>query len=97
MLESNIQEIKPLNKDRQTLLKYLQQSHLYNAESNFYMSSALGFDPASLILGYMNINRFGTGKNCTTALSYYLSVVKNTYVESYFFRQVYSFDDKLED
>lgn len=63
------------------LLKYLQQSHLYNAESNLFMSSALGFHPASLILGYMNRQRLGTPKNCTSALAYYLSVIKDTYVE----------------
>lgn len=41
-----------------------------------FMSSGLGFHPASLSLGYMNRNRLGTSKNCTTALAYYLSVIK---------------------
>jgi hypothetical protein len=44
------------------------------------MSSAFGHHGASLILGYMNKFRLGTSKNCTTALAYYLSVVKETYV-----------------
>jgi TPR repeat protein len=61
------------------------------------MSSALGFHPASLVLGYMNRNKLGTPKNCTAALAYYLSVIKDTYVESFYFRQVYTFEDSLED
>ena len=63
------------------LLKFLEQSHLYNAESNLFMSSALGYHPASLVLGYMNKLRLGTSKNCTAALAYYLSVVKGTYID----------------
>lgn len=61
------------------------------------MSSALGFHPASLVMGYMNKHHLGTSFNCTTALAYYLSVVKATYVDEFYFRQVYSFDDNLED
>lgn len=61
------------------------------------MSSALGYHPASLILGYMNKLRLGTSKNCTSALAYYLSVVKGTYVDEFYFRQLYDIDDSLED
>ena len=78
-------------------MKYLEQSHLYNVESSLYMSSALGFDPASIALGFLNKNRLGTSKNCTASLAYYLSVIKNTYVESFIFRQVYTFADSFED
>jgi hypothetical protein len=79
------------------LLKFVEQSHLYNAESNLFMSSALGYHPASLVLGYMNKLRLGTSKNCTAALTYYLSVVKGTYVDEFYFRQLYDIDDSLED
>lgn len=61
------------------------------------MSSAFGFDPASLALAFLNKNRLGTSKNCTASLAYYISVIKNTYVESFFFRQVYTFPDSFED
>jgi hypothetical protein len=97
LLEINIEAIPNRNPNQQILLKYLQQSHLYNAESNLFMSSAKGYHPSSLILAYMNRNRLGTSKNCTTALAYYLSVIKDTYVESFYFRQVYSFADSLEE
>ncbi len=61
------------------------------------MSSALGYHPASIVLGYMNKHRLGTSKNCTAALAYYLSVIKSTYVDEFIFRQVYDIDDSLED
>jgi hypothetical protein len=35
-------------------------------------------------------------KNCTAALGYYLSVVKDTYVDYYQFRTAYSDDHNLE-
>jgi hypothetical protein len=60
------------------------------------MSSAYNFDPASLVLGYMNRHRLGTSKNCSASLAYYLSVIQNTYVDSYIFRQIYNLDDSLE-
>jgi hypothetical protein len=60
------------------------------------MSSALGFHPASLILGYMNKHRLGTPKNCTASLAYYLSIIKDTYVDEFYFRQIYDIDDSLE-
>lgn len=96
LLQANI-EAAARTPGQQTLLKYLQQSHLYNAESALFMSSALSFQPASLVLAYMNRNRLGTSKNCTTALAYYLSVVRDTYVDSFSFRQVYHIHDSLED
>lgn len=60
-----------------------------------FMSSSLGFHPASLTLGYMIRNRLGTTKNCTAALAYYLSVIKDTYVEEYYLRQIYTFSYNL--
>jgi len=53
----------------------------------------IGHHGASLALG--NMFREGIGldksyKNCTTALSYYLSVVKQTYVDVYEFRSSWS-------
>lgn len=96
LLQANIEAQAP-SPNHQTLLKYLQQSHLYNAESALFMSAALSFQPASLVLAYMNRNRLGTPKNCTTALAYYLSVVRDTYVDSFIFRQVYHIPDSLED
>lgn len=95
MLEANIEAAR--SPPHQALLKYLQQSHLYNAESALFMSAALAFQPSSLVLAYMNRNRLGTSKNCTSALAYYLSVVRDTYVESFLFRQVYHIHDSLED
>lgn len=96
LLSVHLSKVAARNKPQELLLRYLQQSHLSNAEGNLYMSSAYNFDPASLVLGYMNRNRLGTSKNCTAALAYYLSVVQNTYVDSYLFRQIYNLDDSLE-
>jgi len=76
-------------------MKQLNNSHLFNAESNLFMSSILGFDPASLVLGFMNKNRFGTNRSCSAALAYYLSVVQNTYIETFLYRQIYSLHDSL--
>ena len=50
------------------------------------MASMLGHHGASLSLG--NMFREGIGldknyKNCTTSLSYYLSVIKQTYIDVY--------------
>ena len=97
MLFTHLSNLTERTKPQELLMRYLQQSHLYNAESNLYMSSAYGFDPASLVLGYMNRNRLGTNKNCSASLAYYLSVIQNTYVESFFYRQIYNLDDSLEE
>jgi hypothetical protein len=56
LLEINIRSVPKRSLQQEALMKYLRQSHLYNAESNLFMSSALGFNPASLVLGYMNKN-----------------------------------------
>jgi len=50
------------------------------------MSSMKGFDPSSLVLGFMNKNRINTKRNCTAALSYYLSVLKHTYIDTFIFK-----------
>lgn len=47
------------------------------------MSSMLGHDGAALVIANMNYQGLGMDKNCTTALSYYLSVVKKSYVDFY--------------
>jgi len=41
-----------------------------------FMSAALEYDPASLVLAHMNHEPFGTTYNCTTSLAYYLAVLK---------------------
>jgi len=43
-----------------------------------YMSAALSYDPASLVLAHMNREPFGTTHNCTTSLAYYLAVLKRS-------------------
>lgn len=58
------------------------------------MSSMIGHHGSSLALAHMFKEGIGLDKNyknCTTALSYYLSVIKDTYVDYYEFRS--SFGD----
>ena len=47
------------------------------------MSAALKFDPASLVLGHMNREPFGTSQNCRAALGYYLAVLKRNFEEPF--------------
>lgn len=59
----------------------------------------MGNHGASLTLGYMY--KMGIGldknyKNCTTALSYYLSVIKESYVDIYEFRNSYPDEKNFE-
>ena len=96
-VQHNLASLANPTEAQKQLQQHLTQSHLYNAESNLFLASANGFHPASLVLGYMNRNRLGTSKNCTTALAYYLSAIKQTYVEDFVFRQVYSHEDSLEE
>jgi TPR repeat protein len=84
------------SKAESLLLKYVQQSHLFNTESSFFMSAAFSYDPAAITLGYMNKNRLGTNKNCSSSLAYYLAAIQRNYIEGYEFRQVYSLQDSLE-
>lgn len=61
------------------------------------MASVLGFDPASLVLAHMNREPFGTSPNCTTALAYYLSVLKNNLFEPYTPKLIAEIAASLED
>lgn len=59
----------------------------------------LGHHGASLTLAYMY--KMGIGldknyKNCTSALSYYLSVIKESYVDFYEFRSSYPDENNFE-
>ena len=61
------------------------------------MSAAFGFDPAALVLGHMNREPFGTSQNCTTALSYYLAVLKRNLFEPYNPKLIIDVSYSLED
>lgn len=82
---------------QEALYKHLKQSHLNNGEHNLFMAAAMGHDPASLVLGHMNREAFGTSPNCTTALAYYLAVLKRTLFEPYSPKLVLDLAENMED
>lgn len=79
------------------MYKYLKTSHLNNGEHNLFISAALGFDPAALVLGHMNREPYGTTLNCTSALAYYLAVLKRSLFEPYVPKLVIDVSYSLED
>lgn len=79
------------------LFKHLKTSHLNNAEHNLFMAAALAYDPATLVLGHMNREPFGTALNCTTALAYYLAVLKRQLFQPYTPKLVIDVSYSLED
>lgn len=77
LLETHL-AAKERDRAQDALYRHLKVSHLNNGEHNLFMAASLGHDPAALVLGHMNREAFGTSQNCTTALAYYLGVLKRT-------------------
>lgn len=61
------------------------------------MASTQGHDPATLVLGHMNREPFGTNPNCTAALAYYLAVLKRNLFEPYSPKLVADVSESLEE
>jgi hypothetical protein len=59
-------------------------------------SAILGNQGARLTLGNVFREGLGTDPNCTSALSYYLSIIKDTYVDQYEFRSSISDEKNFE-
>jgi hypothetical protein len=47
------------------------------------LASILGQTPAKLSLAYMLKDGISTEKNCSAAIAYYLSVLKNTKIDTF--------------
>ena len=71
------------------LFQDIDSHHLHHIEQNLYLASLLGNSPAKLTLAYMLKNGVGTDKNCSAALAYYLSDLRETKVEIFEFPSDY--------
>lgn len=78
------------------LLEYLRDQRFIGVEHNLFLSSMLGNPGASLMMGNMLREGLGMDKNCTSALAYYLSVIKDSIVDTYEFRNGYTDDSNFE-
>jgi TPR repeat protein len=78
------------------ILEYLKEQRFVGVEHNLFLSSMLGNPGASLMMGNMLKEGLGMEKNCTSALAYYFSVIKESIVDTYEFRHGYSDEASFE-
>ncbi len=61
----------------------MDSHHLHNTEHNLYLASIFGQVPAKLSLAYMLKDGISTDKNCSAAMGYYLSAIKNIKIDTF--------------
>lgn len=61
-----------------------------------YFSSLLGHNGASVVMANLLKEGIGMPPNCSSALGYYLSAIRNTYVDDYHYRSIYAREGNYE-